>query len=256
MSAPKQEPAFEVVTYDGLPLGSGGAHGLRTRDPLEALRRVEAFIDACVVTSARTRWTFRLMTMQESETTARLKAGIADVLGPKQDDIGAGLTWDVSDEQVETMKEFLVLHGPEAEDSTLPLIALSGFVEGGLIDPATGTTFPDITPEAFDEFAADGYGRTLGRSGLRGTFGPGSSSLGLWLNFPADDRLVLAVRHLQDHLPVRMSPKPWRTWCRTRNGRSYRSVRHPFPLAEVWLRTGSIASECGQGRAGSLRNGP
>ena len=232
MSAPKEEPAFEVVTYDGLPLTSGGAHGLRTRDALEALRRVEAFIDACLVTSARTRWTFRLMTMQESETTARLKAGIADLLGPKEDDIGVGLTWDVADEQVEPMRDFLARHGPEAEHSIQPLIALSGFVEGGLIDPATGTTFPDLTAEAFGDFAFDGHGRTLGRSGLRGTFGPGSSSLGLWLNFPADDRLVPAVRHVQDHLPVRLSPKHWRAWCRTRNGKSYRSVRHPFPPAE------------------------
>lgn len=42
-------PAVEVVTYDGLPAASGGAHRLRTRNPRLAWEAVQSFLDACVL---------------------------------------------------------------------------------------------------------------------------------------------------------------------------------------------------------------
>ncbi|MBF6258516.1 hypothetical protein IU468_19630 [Nocardia farcinica] len=91
-------PAVEVVTYDGLPAASGGAHRLRTRNPRLAWEAVQSFLDACVL--------------------------------------------------------------------------------------------------------------------------------------PVDDRLAAAARHLQHHLPVRLSPKHWRRWRPTRDGSSYRSTKIPSPLPE------------------------
>ncbi len=42
-------PAVEVVTYDGLPAASGGAHRLRTRNPRLAWEAVQSFLEACVL---------------------------------------------------------------------------------------------------------------------------------------------------------------------------------------------------------------
>jgi hypothetical protein len=36
-----------IITYDGLPISSGGAHGLRTRSPKVALKHVRDFLRIC-----------------------------------------------------------------------------------------------------------------------------------------------------------------------------------------------------------------
>jgi hypothetical protein len=41
-----------VITYDGLPISSGGAHGLRTRSPKVALEQVRDFLRMCTDNSS------------------------------------------------------------------------------------------------------------------------------------------------------------------------------------------------------------
>lgn len=41
-------PGVEVVTYDGLPAASGGAHALRVKRPRPAWQAVQSFAHACV----------------------------------------------------------------------------------------------------------------------------------------------------------------------------------------------------------------
>ena len=53
--------AKSVVTYDGLPVGSGGAHYLRTRDPRAALAQIQSFLDKCTIESSELRFTVNLL---------------------------------------------------------------------------------------------------------------------------------------------------------------------------------------------------
>ncbi|MCZ9329416.1 hypothetical protein [Nocardia farcinica] len=113
-----------------------------------------------------------------------------------------------------------------------PLASLVWDAQVRLLDPRTGEPHQDVSPETFARFPVDGYGRVLGASGVRASIGTTASSISLWLSLPADDRLAAAARHLQHHLPVRLSPKHWRRWRPTRDGSSYRSTKTPSPLTE------------------------
>ena len=110
-----------------------------------------------------------------------------------------------------------------------PLAVLAVNAPVRLLDPSSGTRYVGVSPEATGGFAVDGYGRTLGVSGVRATFGTTASSLSLWLSFPGDERLADAAAHVQAHVPVRLSAKHWRRWSAARSGNGYRSVRIPSP---------------------------
>ncbi|WP_208719882.1 hypothetical protein [Amycolatopsis circi] len=45
----------DIVTYDGLPAASGGAHALRTRKPSAVHTKVHAFLNACTTPLASRR---------------------------------------------------------------------------------------------------------------------------------------------------------------------------------------------------------
>ncbi|MCK0093828.1 hypothetical protein MWU77_23965 [Rhodococcus sp. F64268] len=127
-----------------------------------------------------------------------------------------------------------VLDGAVREDVTRYGRPLVGLVVGGpvhLIDPATGDAYAEVSVEDSGRFVVDGYGRTLGASGVRATIGSTASSLSLWLSFPGDHRLPAAAAHVQEHAPVRLSAKHWRRWTPSRTGDGYRSIRIPSPLA-------------------------
>ncbi|MBF6520421.1 hypothetical protein [Nocardia farcinica] len=177
-------PAVEVVTYDGLPAASGGAHRLRTRNLRLAWEAVQSFLDAWVLPAG-----------DPTVTLVVWKGGPPGPSGTPR----ASLVWDA---QVR------------------------------LLDPRTGEPHQDVSPETFARFPVDGYGRVLGASGVRASIGTTASSIALWLSLPADDRLAAAARHLQHHVPVRLSPKHWRRWRPTRDGSSYRSTKTPSPLTE------------------------
>lgn len=138
-----------------------------------------------------------------------------------------------SADAVDHALDALVAVGPDAVTTHgRSLAALTYSTPVRLLDPDTRTPYPDITPDAFGRFAADGYGRLLGGSGVRATLGTAASSLSLWLNLPADDRLPAGARHLQEHLPFRLSAKHWRLWRPTRSGDSYRATKIRSPIVE------------------------
>ncbi|WP_208719881.1 hypothetical protein [Amycolatopsis circi] len=99
-----------------------------------------------------------------------------------------------------------------------------------LVDAGTREPCAAVSNEDTGGFAVDGYGRILGASGVRATIGSASSSMSLWLSFPADDRLGPAAAQAQSHAPVRLSAKHWRRWTPSKNGNGYRSVKIPSPV--------------------------
>ncbi|MBW4716887.1 hypothetical protein [Saccharothrix obliqua] len=218
-----------VVTYDGLPATAGGAHSLRVKRPHEAFRRVRDFVAACAEPPSSPAWAFQVAAGGPEEATARLVALATERFGGPRHRARTHTEWHVRPDSAPGALDVLAEAGTDAVTSYgHSLAALTYRTPVRLVDPATGVPYPDITPDAFGGFAVDGYGRLLGESGVRATFGTAGSSLSLWLNLPADERLPAGVRHLADNLPFRLSAKHWRLWSPTRGG-SYRSARTPLP---------------------------
>ncbi|WP_433674179.1 hypothetical protein [Microbacterium gorillae] len=221
----------DFVTYDGLPAASGGAHALRMRRPAAAYERVDAFVTQCTLPEGDTSFVFRLWAGGTADRTARWQEWATAVLGGVRRTQPSYREWNVRADDVVTVLEELAT--ADAEDVTRhggSLVALSRSTAVRLRDPATGEAYVDVDAAASGGFAADGYGRVLGASGVRATFGSAASTISLWLSFPGDERLASAAGHVQAHAPVRLSAKHWRRWSPTR-GDGYRSARISSPLA-------------------------
>lgn len=221
----------EVVTYDGLPASAGGAHSLRTKNPRTAYESVQAFLDAAVVTIGAPEMSFQLWAGGPPDIAGRFEAFAAAHLGGPRNRQRTHTQWRVRSADVDATLDTLSGAGSGAVTTHgHPLASLFWNAPVALVDPATGSPYEGIDADAFGGFAVDGYGRLLGASGMRATFGTTASSLSLWLAFPADDRLHDAAAHVQKHLPFRLSAKHWRRWRATNDGQSYRATKITSPL--------------------------
>jgi len=218
----------EVVTYDGLP---GGAHSLRAKRPDVAFQRLHTFLEACVEPVRLPSWTFEIHKGGPPAPTEQLFELATGIFGGPRLKAQTHTEWNVPPGSVDDALGVLV-RSDAVTTYGHSLAALTYSAPVRLIDPDTRAPYPDITPDMFGGFAVDGYGRTLGESGIRATLGNAASSLSLWLNLPADERLSSGARHLQDHLPFRLSAKHWRLWRPTRRGDSYRSNKIPSPVLD------------------------
>ena len=231
MTSSEAAGPLQVVTYDGLPAASGGAHALRVKNLTSAKERVERFLDACTQPGGPPTWSFQVSTAGDAAPTDRLRAFAAERLGGPRHRSQTHTEWAVRSGTVDEVLAELVDVGPRTTRYRAPLAVLTHSLAVTLVDPGTGEPWADIAPEVFGGFAVDGYGRLLGASGVRATYGTSGSTLSLWLNLPADERLAPAARHVQEHVPITLSTKHWRRWQPTRSGDGFRSSKIPSPLA-------------------------
>lgn len=228
------ELTHEIVTYDGLPASAGGAHAMRIRQPERALAAWDRFLADCLRPDVPPVWGMRLLRLGSGEDAASAARAAEDAvsaaLGGPSARQRALVEWRLPVDRIGDALQVLVAAGATENADTAPQLAMTARVSGGLIDPATGSPYSGLSAEHCGGFAVDGSGRQLGVSGLRGTFGAGSSKLSMWLSLPADARLGGAARHVQEHAPVRLSTKHWRRWTLTRSGSSYRSAKLVSPL--------------------------
>lgn len=223
---------LEVVTYDGLPASAGGAHSLRTRNPRTAHEKVQAFLDAAVLTVGAPEMSFQLWAGGPPDVVDRFEAFAAAHLGGPKSRQRTHTQWRIRSENVDAALD--ALSGADSRAVTghgHPLASLVWNAQVALVDPVARTPYEGIDADAFGRFGVDGYGGLLGASGVRATFGTTASSLSLRLAFPADDRLHDAAAHVQNHLPFRLSTKHWRRWRAMKDGQSYRATTIVSPLA-------------------------
>ncbi|WP_307869018.1 hypothetical protein [Cellulosimicrobium cellulans] len=197
-----------------------------------AWEAVQSFLDVCVVPVEDPTVTLVVRKGGAPAPSERLRAFATGSLGGPRLQDRTRSEWRVRPEAVDAVLAALEDAGGDAvAEHGHPLASLVWDAEVRLRDPCTGEPQQGVSPETFARFPVDGYGRVLGGSGVRASIGTTASSISLWLSLPADDRLPGAARHLQRHLPVRLSTKHWRRWRPTRDGTSYRSTKIPSPLA-------------------------
>lgn len=220
----------ELVTYDGLPASKGGAHSLRTRRAASGLETFERFLAACVVEHAPVEWRLVVIHAARPDEVSPFEAAIAERLGGRSARKTVIDSWSVRDEQFAAALDlFDVKRNPALKAPAHLRPTLTGSVTGLAKDPGAGAPYAGISPAECGDFAVDGYGARLGGSTARVSLGQASAKLSLQLSLPGDDRLAVAARHVQEHLPFALSEKHWKRWRLAANG-EYRDRREPSPL--------------------------
>ena len=225
-----------IITYDGLPLSSGGAHALRTRSPLDALAQVRHFISSCtdcvepqkasveVITGANVPADFSLPLIER--VTACLRAS-----GSRRS-YGAGNIahiWPLAAPQIGTLVALIDQASPlPVMPYRLQPFTVSAAYKFHLLRPQSRAALSWQDASFYGNYSAE-PGQLLGESQLYARIS-GRSTVSLFLSFPFEDvseDLLETVAFVQDHLPFALSPNHWKRWRLTRNGKGYLGRRLP-----------------------------
>jgi hypothetical protein len=212
-----------AITYDGLPLSSGGAHHLRTRDIRSAARALKWFVrnvSTDFVPSGlqvEVRRDAAAMDGRSNGLIERYDAryGRASVylMGRRR-----AHRWDVEPSSLEGLVTDIAGICRCPKDPLPPVTILASWALV-LVDPTTGSSLPHQDVHDYGDFdTADG--RLLGRSSLFARIS-NRTTANLWLSLPFDQPNEVAekiARHIQSHFPCRFSSKHWKCWRLNRKG--------------------------------------
>ena len=222
-------PNQSIITYEGLPISSGGGHTLKSRDPRRALEQVLHFLATCTEG------------MDAIQCSVELMCGCA-FPAAFTDPIQADLTrhYGAFTERKVGMDDRLRRWRVPADDLTAlaamiadltPLpphaygwqpISLEINQTFFLIDEANHQPLPNQGVVACAYFSP-GNGFMLGTSRLYARLTEKSTaSVTLSFPFPEPDARFFQYREfIQRHIPFKMSNKHWKRWNLTKKGNSY-----------------------------------
>lgn len=212
--------AAAAFTYVGLPVGSGGAHGLGRMGMDKAYAVTEQFIATCATVTDRTEPRVKLRQVPELDIPESITTAVRNVFG----DQDGGRT--SAERGIELLEQ--IAPQPTNEWGMAPVRFVSTATVQ-LNDPATGAPLPGQDPSAFNGVEYE-WSVPLGLSQVRLML-DNRASLAVELCIPNSDPGVLCrvAPWLQENLPFRLSAKHWRAWFPTKTG-SFLARRMPDPL--------------------------
>ncbi len=222
-----------LISYDGLPVGSGGGHGLGRLAARDAWSATQAFLRACTTAGTPTQLTLTLNSVEDDAPAVvdrcRTSAVAALDLHPSPHESrdyggkGTGLIWKLAVDQADAAIAWREALGP------LPSNWLGGPAVLAIdfqlrFRAATGEQeLPYQEPACYLGQPYDGYGTRLGESRCRLTVSSRSSlSVIFFLPFEAPGpELWSYVAFLQSRLPFKFSSRHWRHWRLTKNAAAF-----------------------------------
>lgn len=210
------------VVYDGLPIGSGGAHGLGRISAAEAYASWWHFLRACTEPAAVEAW-FDFPRTPEVVADPAVVRAVTEAFpaNPRS----ARRRAIPIDRLTDAISLFETLEPLPTNRWGMAPVWLWFTADVRLRLPHAEVLWPSQDPALFASFRTPG-GVTLGASSTRLVL-HAKRSLGLSLSFPeaTDEQLHEAGPWLQAELPMRLSAKHWTRWTLTKDGRSYRGTR-------------------------------
>ncbi|HXH51233.1 MAG TPA: hypothetical protein VNM47_17980 [Terriglobia bacterium] len=225
-----------IITYDGLPLSSGGAHALRTRSPLAALAQVRNFISSCTDCVQPQKASVEVVTganVPAEFSDPLMERLTADLRAPgNRRSYGRGNTahfWPVAAPQIDALVELIEQVSPlPAMPYRLQPITVAAVFKFHLLDAHSRAVLP-WQGGAFYGNCSAVPGQLLGESQLYARIS-GRSTVSLFLSFPFEDvseDLLTTAGFVRTHLPFPLSPNHWKRWRLTKNGKGYAGRRLP-----------------------------
>jgi hypothetical protein len=229
-----------IITYDGLPISSGGAHTLRTKSPLVTLEQVRAFIASCTNAELPKEIFVEVVSGDgiPGEFSAPLIEQLATELGvPKRRTLGAntGHTWSLAVQQVDAHVALIEHAKPlPVHPYKLQPIAVTVLFDFHLLAPQSRIVLPNQGAINYGNYSPS-HAQLLGESHLYARISE-SSTVSLFLNFPfeeASGSLQQSVAFVQEHLPFSLSASHWKQWRLSKNGASYVGRKFNVPKAHI-----------------------
>lgn len=211
-----------AITYVGLPISSGGAHGLGRLAVREAFERTTGFLQTCTA-------------LAKPATCTVLRTNAPDLVPDPQIDarltsqFGAGPRVQVPWERVDDALKFI----ESIRDQPVNAWGMAGYwlqVDASfrVLSPTSLIPLPGQSAERYNGVEYQ-WNTPLGTSALTLSLHK-SAALAIDLCIPDTDGddLRQVVAWLQQHLPIRFSPKHWTRWTPTKSG-GYRGRKVPAP---------------------------
>jgi len=225
-----------AITYDGLPISSGGAHSLRQKGFVAGFNALQNFVDsislernpssvALELFNSGTRGYSHFMALRW-EFSKRFRGKQGRSIGEH-----FGHQWDVPPSELG-----LLIHNLERL-RPIPLVGYAGrslvvHVYWKLIfSDQTGDQLPFQTRDNYVDFEV-GFQQYLGESILYARISENSSA-NLFLSLPFEvvqPECVELANRVQEAFPTRLSAKHWKRWTLTKKGTSYLGRKIPAPF--------------------------
>lgn len=220
-------PRLAVITYEGLPLASGGAHKLRTRGSVAAFNALQSFASAVSLDATPTDLLVEVVTGDgvAKEFTDSLSSEFdSNFMRRPSRAIGAytGHQWEINASCLNRIVD---------QFERLRPIPQAGYAGNAAVIHATWNlvlTDKERRPLPYqgkDDYLGYeiGYEFSLGQSLVYARISE-TTTAHLFLSLPfedvTDDARQLAAE-IESHFPCRLSSKHWKMWKLTKNGRSY-----------------------------------
>jgi hypothetical protein len=218
-----------IITYDGLPVSSGGAHRLRTSKPKLALQQARDFLSACTDTTIPNVAFIEVVrgrSFDDEFSLPLIQQLTRNLGGASRRHAGTGniahrwnLKADQIDEYVDVMNAALPL---PVDPFGLQPFVVAAQINFRVLDPLTRVALPGQESELYGNYSAD-PGHLLGTSQLYARIS-GRSSFSLFVSFPFEQQsaaFLSTATYVQEHLPFPLSQKHWKQWRLSKNGTSY-----------------------------------
>lgn len=202
-----------AVTYIGLPIGSGGAHGLGRMKLRDAYERTLAFLSACAVETAPREQRFTIQDLPGLSDKREWEPAFRERFGG-----GSDRLIPLRENQTESALAFLEEIDPQPKNRFgVAALWLSLNWRIQLVDPRTGHPFPGQEAGRYAGVTYEGV--ALGESRVRLILS-NRAAIGVELCLPdvTDDDLGEVVPVLQQHAPFRFAPQHWKRWTPTKRG--------------------------------------
>jgi hypothetical protein len=224
-----------AITYDGLPVSSGGAHKLRTRGFLAGHAALQAFAEA-ISLDARP-FNLLIEVIEGDGVPEEFSAPLLRELGVRYPKIRVrgigdytGHQWEIESTSLNQVLERFERGGPVPEAGYAgPAVVIHATWNLVLFDSRTGRELSYQRRENYLGYDTS-YHCYLGRSFMYSRISD-KTSAHLFLSLPFEDVTADARRlagEIQTSFPARLSSKHWKIWRITRDQDSYvgRKIGH------------------------------
>ncbi len=222
-----------AITYDGLPISSGGAHSLRQKGFVKTFEALQKFVDSISLEREATSVTLELFDVGGGSYTyfLSLSSEFDDKYCKKEGrQIGDydGSQWEVKPTELRPLIQDLERLRP---------IPNAGYAGRSLVVhvywklvfvDSRGDQFPFQSRHDYGQFDVD-FQRYLGESFIYSRISE-TSTAHLFLSLPFEeptDEAIQLVARIQEDFPARLSSKHWKRWTLTKRGNSYLGRKIP-----------------------------
>lgn len=212
-----------AVTYNGLPVSSGGAHSLGRMSRRAAYERTIGFLDQCTVPDGPRAYRISFPAYRVSPRVTP-SPGLREQVERR-----FGRSGDIPETRIGDALDFMDEIAPQPTDRYgMASVWLTLQCRFRLLDPASGTPLPGQDPRRFGG-AEYVWSVPLGTSGLLlSLHNQAALAVDLCIPDTTDELLRRLIPWLATSLPFKFSPKHWRAWTPTKAG-SFRGRKlEPF----------------------------